>query len=220
MQILEMLGGARASGRVECDPALFLEGGTPSWIDVPSETAPQRLKPDFNIQYELVRATESTLRWGSMDQPKAEASGSSTTQFADLLAPDMAITRSCLPCSSISLSWTYASACLASASASAWVFLKGCPAHAWSPRRALANSTAALGCGSGQLLPPEYRQGSSNICAPALVTAVTPDALFQSEAQVSPTSPKAILKRWLAKHEICFPWRAHQLECNGLLLTG
>ena len=49
-----MIGGARLSGTVGCDPALFVSDDC-AWIDVPVDTAKQKLNPDFNILYEMVR---------------------------------------------------------------------------------------------------------------------------------------------------------------------
>ena len=49
-----MIGGARLSGKVQCDPVLFA-GDAPAWIDVPEEATKHLLRSDFNILYEMVR---------------------------------------------------------------------------------------------------------------------------------------------------------------------
>lgn len=52
-QVLDMVGGIRLSGKVQCDPALF-SGESQAWMDLPSQDAKPDLQAEFNVQYELV----------------------------------------------------------------------------------------------------------------------------------------------------------------------
>lgn len=51
-EVLDMVGGIRLSGKVQCDPALF-SGESQAWMDLPSQDAKPDLQAEFNVQYEL-----------------------------------------------------------------------------------------------------------------------------------------------------------------------